>query len=113
MPPQTLTRAILRYTVGVGGVAGGLLVGITAVATTFPLRLLAMIMVGIAGLIAPLLVAAETGADTVDEGAEAGFVSSDGSAPENTGVSFPGRLEAALSLIGFGVVGILAIVVLA
>lgn len=110
MPSRELTHAILQYVVGVGGGLGGVVVAVTAVATTFPLKLLSMIMVGVSILIAPLLIAAETGADTVDEGAEAGFVSSDGSTPKTSTVSFPGRLQLAFALIGFGIVGVLTMI---
>jgi len=109
MPSQKLTRVVLRYTV-LGGGAGALLVGVTAVATSFPLKLLAMLMVGITGLVAPLLVAADTGVDTIEEGAEAGFVGGDSS---SGGASFPGRLQLALALFGFGIVGVVTALVLA
>lgn len=112
MPSQKLTQAVLRYTV-LGGGAGALLVGITAVATSFPLKLLAMIMVGITGLVAPLLVAADTGVDTIEEGAEAGFVGGDSSTPGSGGASFPGRLQLALALFGFGIVGVVTVLALA
>ena len=112
MPSRKLIRVVLRYTV-LGGGAGAVLVGITAVATSFPLRLLAMIMVGIAGLVAPLLVAADTGVDSIDEGAEAGFVGGDSAPPASGGVSFPGGLQLALALFGFGIVGVVTMLALA
>lgn len=112
MLSQELKRAILRYTVGVGGGIGVVAVGVVSVATNIPLGLFALVMAGVAVFFSTLLFSADTGIGTIDEGAEAGFLSDSPSESQITDVSFPGRVEIAFALLGFGVVGALTLAVL-
>ncbi|WP_232686135.1 hypothetical protein [Halobacterium zhouii] len=110
MEIKALVRTFILYTFG-GLVVGG----ITAVAvshwTTVPLKLLSagLMMPGV--LIAPFLFATGSSVSSIDEGAEAGFISSDTSHHGVTSLSFPGRLQFGFVLIGSFLAGVVGLTI--
>lgn len=106
MDYRAIFREFLRYTLGIGPVIGGVLTVAAFVWTDLPRQLIGLLLMAPGLLIAPFLFVADTSFSTIDEGAEAGFISDD---PNDHGVrslSFPGRVQAGFLLFGLSLVGL-------
>ena len=106
MTLRRLARPVLRYTVAAGGATAFVLI-VIALSSNFPLEFLAVLLTLPAMLVAPFILGVESGMESTEAGASAGYIADEPTRTRFAPASFPGRIEFGLYVLGIALAGAL------